>query len=104
MFRRPLDHEIRRRLPGAGELGADAAIVGHQGAVARWQVLADGGPEAAERIQAFVTRARQRLIGAGLSLALSARDRTTNVPQIGSRTSGTAVGGSIVPRRPSTTW
>jgi predicted PurR-regulated permease PerM len=35
---------------------------------ARWQVLADGGPEAAERIQAFVTRARQRLIGAGLSL------------------------------------
>ncbi|MGH6913035.1 MAG: AI-2E family transporter, partial [Geminicoccales bacterium] len=35
---------------------------------ARWQVLADGGPEAAERIQASVAWARQHLIGAGLSL------------------------------------
>lgn len=35
---------------------------------ARWQVLAGGGPEAAERIQAFVVWARQQLIGAGLSL------------------------------------
>jgi predicted PurR-regulated permease PerM len=34
----------------------------------RWQVLARGGPEAAERIQAFVVWARQQLIGAGLSL------------------------------------
>jgi predicted PurR-regulated permease PerM len=34
----------------------------------RWQVLAAGGPEAAERIQAFVVWARQQLIGAGLSL------------------------------------
>ena len=32
----------------------------------RWQVLADGGPEAAERIQAFTTWARQQLIDAGL--------------------------------------
>lgn len=34
----------------------------------RWQALADGGPEAAERIQAYVVWARQQLIGAGLSL------------------------------------
>ena len=34
----------------------------------RWQVMAAGGPEAAERIQAFVVWARQQLIGAGLSL------------------------------------
>lgn len=34
----------------------------------RWQVLAAGGPEAAQRIQAFVVRVRQYLIGAGLSL------------------------------------
>jgi predicted PurR-regulated permease PerM len=34
----------------------------------RWQVLAGGGPEAAERIQAFVVRVRQLLIDAGLNL------------------------------------
>jgi predicted PurR-regulated permease PerM len=34
----------------------------------RWQVLAGGGPEAAERIQAFMAWARQELIDAGLSL------------------------------------
>jgi predicted PurR-regulated permease PerM len=34
----------------------------------RWQDLANGEPEAAERIQAFVVWARQWLIGAGLSL------------------------------------
>jgi len=32
----------------------------------RWQVLADGGPEAAERIQASMVWARQQLIDAGL--------------------------------------
>jgi predicted PurR-regulated permease PerM len=35
---------------------------------ARWQVLAGGGPEAVERIQAFIARARHELIDAGLSL------------------------------------
>ena len=35
---------------------------------ARWQVLAAGGPEAAERIQGFVTSVRQHLIDAGLGL------------------------------------
>jgi predicted PurR-regulated permease PerM len=35
---------------------------------ARWQVLAGGGPEAAERIQAFIAWARHELIDAGLSL------------------------------------
>jgi predicted PurR-regulated permease PerM len=34
----------------------------------RWQVLAAGGPEAAERIHAFVVWTRQQLIAAGLSL------------------------------------
>ena len=35
---------------------------------ARWQVLAAGGPAAAERIQAFMTFVRQHLIDAGLGL------------------------------------
>ena len=35
---------------------------------ARWQVLAAGGPEAAERIQGFMTFVRQHLIDAGLGL------------------------------------
>jgi predicted PurR-regulated permease PerM len=34
----------------------------------RWQVLSGGGPEAAERIQAFIARARHELIDAGLTL------------------------------------
>jgi len=34
----------------------------------RWQVLTNGEPEAAQRVQAFITWARQQLIGAGLSL------------------------------------
>jgi predicted PurR-regulated permease PerM len=34
----------------------------------RWQALAAGGPEAAERVQAYVAWTRQQLIGAGLSL------------------------------------
>jgi predicted PurR-regulated permease PerM len=34
----------------------------------RWQVLAAGGPEAAERIRTFVVWIRQQLIAAGLSL------------------------------------
>jgi predicted PurR-regulated permease PerM len=34
----------------------------------RWQVLAAGGPDAAERIHAFVVWIRQQLIAAGLSL------------------------------------
>jgi predicted PurR-regulated permease PerM len=35
---------------------------------ARWQILAAGGPEAAERIQAFMNFVRQHLIDAGLGL------------------------------------
>jgi predicted PurR-regulated permease PerM len=35
---------------------------------ARWQVLASGAPEAAERIQSFIAWARHELIDAGLSL------------------------------------
>src|ERR671918_721575 len=35
---------------------------------ARWQALAAGGPEAAERVQAFVAWIRKELVGAGLSL------------------------------------
>ena len=34
----------------------------------RWQALTNGEPEAAQRVQAFITWARQQLIGAGLSL------------------------------------
>jgi predicted PurR-regulated permease PerM len=34
----------------------------------RWQLLAGGGPEAAERIEAFMAWARQELIDAGLGL------------------------------------
>jgi predicted PurR-regulated permease PerM len=34
----------------------------------RWQALAEGGPEEAERVQAYVAWAREQLIGAGLSL------------------------------------
>jgi predicted PurR-regulated permease PerM len=34
----------------------------------RWQALANGGPEAAERVQTFVAWVRMELIGAGLSL------------------------------------
>ena len=46
---------------------ADVDVIGPQ-IYARWQVLAGGGPEAAERIQAFVAWARQQLIDAGLGL------------------------------------
>ena len=46
---------------------ADLDAVGPQ-IYARWQVLAQGGPEAAERIQAFIAWARHELIDAGLSL------------------------------------
>lgn len=35
---------------------------------ARWQALASGGPEAGERIQAFIAWARLKLIGAGFGL------------------------------------
>ena len=46
---------------------AEVDVIG-PGVYARWQALAAGGPEAAEQIQAFIAGARQRLIGAGLSL------------------------------------
>jgi predicted PurR-regulated permease PerM len=46
---------------------ADLDAVGPQ-IYARWQVLAQGGPEAAERIQGFIAWARHELIDAGLSL------------------------------------
>ncbi|HEX6111078.1 MAG TPA: AI-2E family transporter [Geminicoccaceae bacterium] len=46
---------------------ADVDVIGPQ-LHARWQVLAAGGPEAAERIQALMTWARQQLIDAGLGL------------------------------------
>jgi predicted PurR-regulated permease PerM len=49
---------------------ADLDAVGPQ-IYARWQVLAQGGPEAAERIQAFIAWARHELIDAGLSLGNS---------------------------------
>ena len=42
-------------------------IIGPQ-LYARWQVLAAGGPEAAERIQTLMTFVRQHLIDAGLGL------------------------------------
>ena len=46
---------------------AEVDVIGPE-VYARWQVLAGGGAEAAERIQAFVVWARRQLIGAGLSL------------------------------------
>ena len=46
---------------------ADVKVIG-PGIHARWQALANGGPEAAERVQAFIAWARHELIGAGLSL------------------------------------
>jgi predicted PurR-regulated permease PerM len=46
---------------------ADVDLIGPE-VYARWQVLAGGGPEAAERIRAFIARARHELIDAGLSL------------------------------------
>jgi predicted PurR-regulated permease PerM len=46
---------------------AEIDVIGPQ-IYARWQVLASGGPEAAERIQAFMAWARQQLIDAGLGL------------------------------------
>jgi predicted PurR-regulated permease PerM len=46
---------------------ADVDVIGPQ-IYTRWQVLAAGGPEAAERIQGIMTWARQQLIGAGLGL------------------------------------
>ena len=46
---------------------AEVDVIGPE-IYARWQVLAGGGPEAAARIQAFMTWVRQELIGAGLGL------------------------------------
>ena len=46
---------------------ADIDLIGPE-IYARWQVFAGGGPEAVERIQAFIAWARHELIDAGLSL------------------------------------
>jgi predicted PurR-regulated permease PerM len=46
---------------------AEVDVIGPQ-IYARWQTLAAGGPEAAERIQASMAWARQQLIDAGLGL------------------------------------
>jgi predicted PurR-regulated permease PerM len=46
---------------------SEVDVIGPQ-LYARWQVLAGGGPEAAERIQAFMSFVRQHLIHAGLGL------------------------------------
>ncbi len=55
------------RLPPPPAWIADIKVIGPELST-RWQALANGEPEAAERVQAFVAWARQQLIGAGLSL------------------------------------
>jgi predicted PurR-regulated permease PerM len=57
----------QRGVPPPPAWVADIDLVGPE-LHARWQRLAAGGPEAAERIQALVIWARQHLISAGLSL------------------------------------
>ena len=57
----------RHGLPPPPAWIAEIEVIGPQ-IYARWQGLAQGGPEAAERIQASVIWARQALIDAGLSL------------------------------------
>jgi len=57
----------RHAVPPPPAWVAELDVIGPE-IYARWQILADGGPEAAERIQASVAWARQHLIGAGLSL------------------------------------
>jgi predicted PurR-regulated permease PerM len=54
-------------LPPPPAWAAEIDVVGPQ-IYARWQTLAGGGPEAVERIQAFIAWARHELIAAGLSL------------------------------------
>ena len=61
-------HDLSERgVPPPPAWVADIDVIGPE-LHGRWQVLAGGGPEAAERIQAFVVWVRQQLIGAGLSL------------------------------------
>jgi len=55
------------RLPPPPAWVAEIKVIGPELAT-RWQALASGEPEAAQRVQAFVAWARQQLIGAGLSL------------------------------------
>jgi predicted PurR-regulated permease PerM len=57
----------QRGLPPPPAWVAEVDLIGPE-LSARWQVLASGGPEAAERIQAFIAWARHGLIDAGLSL------------------------------------
>jgi predicted PurR-regulated permease PerM len=57
----------QHRLPPPPAWVAEINIIGPELST-RWQALASGEPEAAERVQAFVAWARQQLIGAGLSL------------------------------------
>jgi predicted PurR-regulated permease PerM len=63
-----LVHDLSQRgVPPPPAWVAEVDVIGPQ-IYARWQLLAGGGPEAAERIQAFMTWARQQLIDAGLGL------------------------------------
>ncbi len=57
----------QHRLPPPPAWVAEIKVIGPELST-RWQALANGEPEAAERVQAFVVWARQQLIGAGLSL------------------------------------
>jgi predicted PurR-regulated permease PerM len=57
----------RHGMPPPPAWVAEVDVIGPE-LYARWLVLAGGGPEAAERIAAFMTWARQELIGAGLGL------------------------------------
>jgi predicted PurR-regulated permease PerM len=57
----------RHGMPPPPAWVAEVDVIGPE-LYARWQVLAGGGPEAADRIEAFMTWARQELIGAGLGL------------------------------------
>jgi predicted PurR-regulated permease PerM len=61
---RDLSHE---GLPPPPDWVAGIDLIG-PGLAARWQMLAAGGPEAAQHIQALLTSVRARLIGAGLGL------------------------------------
>jgi predicted PurR-regulated permease PerM len=57
----------QHRLPPAPAWVAEIKVIGPE-LSSRWQDLANGEPEAAKQVQAFIAWARQQLIGAGLSL------------------------------------
>ena len=63
-----LVHDVSQHgLPPPPAWVAEVKVIGPE-LSRRWQALANGEPEAAQRVQAFFTWARQQLIGAGLSL------------------------------------